>query len=201
MKDFFSKLWSKENLNDPNGHIAFIYDIHKRMREKELILVYEGEFSQDITKAFVSLAEQNLDKNKEDRSVKRKVFNVMVECLQNIVKHSDPIEEEEAVTHASIFMVGRQGNDYIVSSGNPIVNEKAPELSSFLDKINSLDKEELKKFFKEELKKSRISDKGGAGLGFIDMAKKTGSKLDYYIQRIDERYSFFSFQTKISRSK
>src|SRR3546814_6620667 len=65
----------------------FIYDLHSRMINRNLILVYHGEFTQETTKSILSMAERSLQASQEDAAVKRKVFNVMVESLQNIVKH------------------------------------------------------------------------------------------------------------------
>ena len=39
--------------------------------------------------------------------------------------------------------------------------------------------EELKVHYLEKLKTTELSDKGGAGLGMIDMARKSGNKLGY----------------------
>jgi hypothetical protein len=64
----------------------FIYDLHRTMMSQNLILVYQGDFTQESTKSILSMAERNLDSSGEDSSIKRKVFNVMVEALQNIVK-------------------------------------------------------------------------------------------------------------------
>jgi len=46
-----------------------------------------------------------------------------------------------------------------------------------------------------------LSEKGGAGLGFIDIARKTGQKLVYSFLKIDEEKSFFVLTTTILRVK
>ena len=69
-----------------------------------------------------------------------------------------------------------------------------------LEKINSLDKDGLKMLYKQQIKEGRLSNKGGAGLGFIDIAKKTGNKLYYNFLSINDEYSFFVFTSKISRN-
>ena len=86
----------------------FIYDLHRTMMSQNLILVYQGDFTQESTKSILSMAERNLDSSGEDSSIKRKVFNVMVEALQNIVKHSDELIDGEMRSHAAIFS-HRQG--------------------------------------------------------------------------------------------
>ncbi|GJM60322.1 hypothetical protein PEDI_08740 [Persicobacter diffluens] len=165
------------------------------MLENNLILVYEGEFTQEITKSVLAMAERNMDSIGEESSTKRKVFNVMVECLQNIVKHG----EDEANKQA-IFMIGKENEQYVITSGNPIRNEFVEGLKSKLEEINSLDKEGLKSLYKEIIKNTSISDKGGAGLGFVDMARKSGQELAYDFKPLDDAYSFFSLKTCIRRA-
>jgi hypothetical protein len=41
------------------------------------------------------------------------------------------------------------------------------------------------------LSNSEFSSKGGAGLGLIEMAKKTGNKLDYDFLQFDSEHSYF----------
>ncbi len=176
-----------------------VYDLHSIMLQKNLILVYEGEFTQEITKSVLSMAERNMDSVGEESSIKRKVFNVMVECLQNICKHADEIPVPEA-RNAAIFMIGKHNNEYIITSGNPIANDKVEMLSEKLAHINSLDKDGLKTLYKEIITRGNdLSDKGGAGLGFVDMARKSGQKLEYDFHPVNDKISFFSLKTTISR--
>lgn len=187
--------------------MKYIYDLHKTMLARDLILVYEGEFTQEITKSVLAMAERNMDSMGEESSIKRKVFNVMVECLQNIVKHAEESKlvaqgEEEPYNskqNAAIFMIGKQRDKYIITSGNPIRNDLIEDLSARLDKINSLDKDGLKALYKDIIKNTQLSSKGGAGLGFVDMARKSGQKLEYSFEKIDEEHSFFALQTYIAR--
>src|SRR6478609_6273716 len=119
-----------------------VYLIHKTMSDHNLILVYEGEFTQEITKSVLSMAEKNLDSIGEEQSIKRKVFNVMVECLQNICKHADTVEVTE--DKEAIFMIGMENDTYVLTSGNFIYKEHIPALTSRLEELNSLGKEGLK---------------------------------------------------------
>ena len=180
--------------------MKYIYDLHKIMIERNLILIYEGEFTQEITKSVLAMAERNMDSVGEEMGIKRKVFNVMVECLQNIVKHADDLEPHDKLRHNAIFMIGKDNSAYIITSGNPISHDKVPILSSKLEQINSLDKEGLKTLYKEIIKNGDLSEKGGAGLGFIDMARKSGQKLEFDFEPIDSEFSFFSLKTVIPRT-
>ncbi len=183
-----------------------IYSFHKEMLTNNFTLVYEGEITHQITKAFTSLTENKMDSYSEDATMKKKVFHVMVECLQNLSKHADDIRifKDKGYSGNGIFIIGRVGpdnEDYHILTGNIIENSRVPELEAFLDKINELDKNGLKELYKKQMREGTLSEKGGAGLGLIDIARKTGEKLDYSFIEIDKKNSFYTLRTKISRKQ
>ncbi|MCU0438355.1 MAG: SiaB family protein kinase [Raineya sp.] len=181
--------------------MKYVYDLHKTMIANNLIIVYEGEFTQEITKSVLAMAERNMDAIGESANVKRKVFNVMVECLQNIVKHAEDLNEkdDDGLKNNAIFMLGKQINEYIVTSGNPVRNNTVAKIQSKIEQINALDKDGLKDLYKEIIKNTEISDKGGAGLGFVDMARKSGEKLGFSFEPINDEFSFFALRVTVPR--
>ncbi|PLX05560.1 MAG: hypothetical protein C0594_07080 [Marinilabiliales bacterium] len=189
-----------DTTNTKHGFLEFVYDFYKTMKLNEINLVYEGEITHQITKAFTSLTEASMEKEDEPSGVQRKVFHVMVECLQNISKHAenstvlnDPLEGR------GIFMVSRGDDMYKVTTGNVIDNTKVEHLREFIDHINSLNKDELKLLYKKQIKEGRLSEKGGAGLGFIDIVRKTGQPLDVHFLPVNENASFFILISTITR--
>lgn len=177
----------------------FIYDLHRTMMSQKLILVYQGDFTQESTKSILAMAERNLDSSGEEGNIKRKVFNVMVEALQNIVKHSDELVEGQMRSHAAIFLIGKEENRYTIMSGNPIRKGSVASLEEKLNHINSLDKEGLKELYKDIIKNTTISEKGGAGLGFVDMARKSGEKLAFDFPEMSAEYCFFCLTVHVAR--
>ncbi len=184
-----------------NDHMQFVKKFHKTMIEKNFSIVYEGEITQRLIKHFASLAQKNLEEANEISSVRKRVFHVMVEFLQNITKHNTDRTLEEGIAGSGIFIVGKHENVYTITTGNTIKNENIVSLKMMLENINKLDKDGIKELYMKKLKESRLSEKGGAGLGFIDIAKKTGEKLEFHFERIDDKSSFFILRTKIARFK
>ncbi len=76
--------------------MEYIDELRKTMAEHKLIFMYEGEFTQDIILSLLRVAEKKMNALGENLKVTRKVFNVMTECLQNIVKYSDQVPNENA---------------------------------------------------------------------------------------------------------
>ncbi len=187
--------------NTQINFLDYVYEVFETMRSKEINLVYEGEITHDVTKAFASLTETNMENQQENSSVQRKVFHVMVECLQNISKHAEAYENTYASKDGrGIFMVHKSENKYSITTGNVISKTKIPELKKLLDHINTLNKDELKDLHKKQIKEGRLSEKKGAGLGFIDIARKTGNKLIYNFKELNNENSFFILTSTILRN-
>lgn len=180
--------------------LEFAYQLYKTMKTNEINLVYEGEVTQEITKTFTSLTEKNMARSEEPNQVQRKVFNVMVECLQNISKHADTLSDETDDDRRGIVMVSKGDDSYKIITGNVIRNSKIPGLKESLEHINSLDKAGLSSLYKQQIMEAKLSEKGGAGLGLIDIAKKTGSKLSYQFKELNEDMSFFILTSTIKRN-
>jgi hypothetical protein len=179
-----------------------IYGFYSDVKTHGFSIVYKGEINQTITKAFTSLAEDSLDRISEEPFIKKKVFHVMVECLQNLYKHSDDtIKADEKFSANGIFIIGRTEDTYYVITGNTVGNYKKEYLTKLIDHINSLDKDELKHLYIQQMKEGALSDKGGAGLGFIDIARKTGQKFEYHFENLTDDNFFFVLKSTIARVK
>ena len=182
------------------NYMDFVSKFHQTIRNQNIMLVYEGEITQTITKAFSSMTEQNIDDEMDSSRTKKRVYHVMVECLQNVAKHAD--EEttgEPEIPGRGIFMISNNEDKYMVTTGNIVANDKIEMIKGMLDKFNSLDPDEIKAEYKRMIKASRLSEKAGAGLGFIDIVKKTGNNIEYYFDSINDKTSFFIQKSVINR--
>lgn len=169
------------------------------MIENGFSLVYLGEFSHDITKMFTSMAETDMEKNSEERSVQRKVYHVMVETLQNMNKHSDEIKERNIGN--GLFIIGKKQDTYYVITSNKVAKNHKDHLENALISVNSASPQELKEMYKRQIKEGSLSNKGGAGLGLIDIARKTGETLNYQFLQLDDENFFFILKVEINSKK
>ncbi|MCK4661517.1 MAG: SiaB family protein kinase [Bacteroidales bacterium] len=177
--------------------LDFGFELFQGMQKDNLNYIYRGLFTQTITDNIIALTEINLDKSKESSKIKKRVFSIMVEGLQNITRH----QEEHLINElnsSGIFVIQQKNNKYFVTTGNLIVKNNIEPLTKQLHKINSLEKDELKQYYKEVLNDNIISSKGGAGLGLIEMARKSGNKLAFDFREVNDEYSYFYLHTEIS---
>ena len=179
-----------------------IYDIFKKLDERNILLSFKGMVTSELLTTILSIMESKMDAYDEKPKVKKKVFNVLVECLQNLYHHIDKdainAEEKETFDNSALLMIAKNTDDYQIMTGNYMETKNVEELKGKLDLVNSMDKVELKAYYKEILSNGTRSTKGTAGLGMIDIARKSGQKLDYYFEEIDTKMTFFSLTVKIA---
>lgn len=180
--------------------ISFVHKLHVDLKSKNIMLAFEGGFTQNLTKNILFLAENRLTQTGEHISVKKKVFNVMMECLQNISKHAGSKKPIEG-THDGIFIIGKDSNGYFLISGNFIENQKINELEQKINEVNSLDKDGLRSLYKSKIQEGELSENSTAGLGLIDIARKSGNKLKYDFFKVNENQSFYTLTTYVVKPK
>ena len=181
------------------NYMGFVQDFHRAMLDHKLQLVYEGEVNQAITKAFAALAEKNMSEDNVDLGTIKRVYHVMVESLQNISKHADDIDTGEPIRPGKgIFLVGGNDDGFVITTGNVVNNSRIEVIKSLIDKVNGLSQEEVKELYVKQMREARLSDKGGAGLGFIDIVKKTGNVLEYHFEPLNDRTSFFILKSTVT---
>jgi hypothetical protein len=133
--------------------------------------------------------------------LKKKVNNILVECLQNVYHHMEDFNEDEKTDDLAgsiMFLICQdKQNNYRIITGNHLLNTNVEKLKNKIDVINAMSPEELKNHYLETLKSTELSKKGGAGLGMIDMARKSGKKINYRFDPVNERISFFSLMISV----
>jgi len=162
------------------------------------MLSFKGNVTSELLTSVLQIMESKMDRLNEPNRIRKKVYNILVEALQNLYHHMDRQTSTAENGHNTvIFMIGKSKEVYSIFTGNFIRNENIDALKSRLEKINSMKPEELKAFYKEVLNNGMMSEKGGGGLGMIDIARKSGQKLSYDFQQVDNDYSFYSLNINI----
>lgn len=168
------------------------------MERNQIMLSFKGDITSELLTSVLQIMESKMDNLQEEPKIKKKVYNVLVECLQNLYHHMDDENGTETIKSA-IFMIGKVEGQYNIITGNYIKVDNVSGLKKRLDDINALSKEELKDYYKEVLNNGEMSMKGGGGLGMIDIARKTGQKLNYNFMPVDDKFSFFSLNIKVAQ--
>lgn len=169
-----------------------LYDFYLNLKNDNQCLLYNGNFSDNITFKIIEIIEANIKHQNESLKTQKRVSYLMAECFQNIIRHGDNSEKETLKKSSSnFFMTRNYAGKYYILSGNRIKNTNIAVVKSQIDQINSLNADELKKMHHQVLRFGKVSKKGGAGLGLIDMARKSGYKIGYKFVTLDPETSLF----------
>ncbi len=182
------------------GFIKSVLNIYDEMTENGISIVYLGGFHHQITKMFTRMAEEDMGRKDEQKSTIRKVYSVMVETLQNITKHSDEIIDKFHIGKG-LFLIGQKDDIYYVITANKVTLQKKKYLEQTIKEVNQSSRDELKMMYKKQITEGCISEKGGAGLGLIEVAKRTRNKLVYQFLPLDDENEFFILKAEINAKK
>ncbi len=177
-----------------------IHDFYNKMEEGNIMLSFKGVVTSDLLTSILQIMETKMETLDEPPKIKKKVYNILVECLQNLYHHIDEDDKRTKLDEKSaLFMIRKIDGEYSIMTGNYMSLDNVDLMRGRLDRINEMDQEELKVYYKEVLNNGQMSAKGGGGLGMIDIARKSGKKLEYKFDEVDNEYSFFSLNVKVAQ--
>jgi hypothetical protein len=169
----------------------FVSDQIKRMSKPDVLYFFQGVIDESITEKITELMEQHFNKNEIPSDRRKKFYLIMVECVQNVYHHQLRPEDNHGNFESGIMVSTDNTTNYRIVSGNHIVNSSIPHLTEKIEKMNAMTPEQLRAYYQEQLAVAELSEKGGAGLGILDMARKSKMPLEYEFVPINDKYSFF----------
>jgi hypothetical protein len=181
-------------------HDNIAYPLYKHTKGGRLEYSYRGIVDSTIVEYILALAEANFSDSKEQIMVRKRVYFIIVECLQNITRHQDVYDDPD-FDQSALFILKRKERSYSVTSANLIYDTAIESLRGKIEKINAMDADQLKAYAKEVLSNGTFSSKGGAGLGLIEMARKSGTKFQYEFVPTKYGMSMFYMNLEIPMSK
>jgi hypothetical protein len=189
---------NKFDIEEPFVHgVEVIYD---NFISNGINLMYIGKFNHNIIKMFSAMAEDDMKNGSVDLGTKKRVYHTMVEILQNMNRHSDEIAEASHVGRG-LFMIGKKKENYFIITSNKVKNSNIKTLKDSIELINESTLEQLNELYTNQLRFGKITEKGGAGLGLLDIARKTSKALQFNFLPINKYYSYFILKVVVDRRK
>lgn len=166
-----------------------------------LSFVYSGNFHDEHSARLIAMGEEFLDQEGSSRTVRGKLAFIMVEAYQNIVRHRAPLPEpQRSGDGRSMFLLRCSATEQEVTTMDPVGEADAIRLRTDLDRLGQLDQKEMKQDFLRGLQSEQRSDRGGAGLGLLEMARRSGNPLRHAFAPIDTEHQLFTLQVLLGRA-
>ena len=132
------------NVNPLTSHRIDIFE--KEAGNSGVVLHhFEGEITEEVLTETLKSVEALLEEKEADFKKSRKVYNILVEALQNLFHHTDAQAPEElnngVQKKTAKFILAQKNEEYNILVANYIDKDNIPTLKSKLDKVNGLDKQ------------------------------------------------------------
>jgi len=165
--------------------------------DRELVVLHYGTFTDVKINSFLKIVEDSILEIGSKRQIMRRICSLLVETLQNTFNHS--IKDNKGNRNSALCITHDKDNFHL-STGNLISAEDIVPLTQKLSSINGMTPNELRKLYIETLCNDNFNQKGGAGLGFLTMAKKIEGKIGYEFINVDQKSAYFILDLKIAKA-
>ena len=135
-----------------------------------------------------------LDSTNFDLVTIKRTYSISIELLYNIIYHGVKFNNE---TPELNFNIRVDEKHVYLQSSNYISYKDVDSFRSTLCNLNLKSFDELRKMKGNQIKNGGITEKGGAGLGLIDICMKSGNHVDMNLKTINEDIDWMTLEVKI----
>ncbi|MCL2665488.1 MAG: SiaB family protein kinase [Defluviitaleaceae bacterium] len=173
-------------------------------------VIYNGPMWDDGIKGLAEMVRTHLMHDQLSGNMSKAIFSVFVEQVTNILmysaekeKYTQPPENKVVDVSIGTVIMGNKTDKrdtFFVQTKNAVKNENVVFLSEKIDHLNTMDKSQLRQFYKEKMRCENDSpDSQGAGLGLIEIARRATAPISYSFEPISENLSSFTLYVEITQ--
>ena len=167
------------------------------MTESSGLLNYSGQLDYKTVDILLNEMKESAGFSDLDKETGRRVYAIVVECLENIIKYSAESTKGKPATWPRIS-VEKQKDKILVNACNLIEADKADCLILKLERINSMDDTALIARLEEKINKEHKKDEMGAGLGLMLIKLKSGNNIEFSLKTLDEQTNYLEFKISVN---
>ena len=176
-----------------------LYKLKNDFLKNGITFCYSGYITEGTLVGIGDAIKKKLILDETDIQTSKVIFSIFVEQVQNMIRYSAETDKNDGSkeVRSGILTVGRENQRFFISCGNKIDIEDVPRLEQILIQIQKMDKKELKKAWKEGLRSGPPKGSKGAGIGFIDIARKARGGIEFDFKKLDQEKAFFSLKAYV----
>lgn len=173
--------------------IGFALFLHRELRNARCIFGYSGPFPDEHSARLIELGEAVREGPEEAPVSKGRLGYIMVEAYQNIVRHrSESGGMKPWGDGRSLFMLRCGAHGQRVIAQNPVARQQVEKLDGLLAELHGKDNAALKRRYLEEIQRASRPGARGAGLGLIEMVRRSGGNATWEFTPIDAAHVRFA---------
>lgn len=175
-----------------------LFAMRERFDSQQIMLCFNGPISRSLIEEIGNALRNYLSADHAHPSAAMDVFAVYIEMTQNISHYARIRDWGEQESGATVVVSRDAQGHYVVSAGNLVEQDDGETLVQAVNQLAGLDKTELKALYKAQLRKPRDAEKtSGAGLGLLDIARKSSKPLHASLRPMADGRGFLSLRAVI----
>lgn len=177
-----------------------IFQYYKQTQEDSLPVFFRGPLVHDV---LYNLAECLLEQVKDSEKIKNKVLSAFIELAQNIKLYSAErlvVDNEDKDVGVGVMTFQVTTNGYLVCAGNLVKNEEVKSMNDKIAYINSLDRDNLNKYLREERNRSLDDGLDGGNTGLIELVKRSNNPIRMETTIMNQQFTFITLEVTINKS-
>jgi hypothetical protein len=171
-------------------------------KEGIVFLTYGGFLSQALIAGMTEALEKEASTNDLPLGDSNNIFTIFIELSQNMMNYSKAIlKNSNKVESEGLIVVGKNDdNTYFIQSQNVVSGVDKEKIEPKLINIQSLNRDEIKKKYRELRRSGKNTHHKGGGIGFYEIGKRA-DKIEYGFRAISEDKYYFQFKAYIKVKK
>ena len=176
-----------------------IREWYEEVSQGSVPISFFGQVSKEIITGLLSEIEDLAEKDGLSKTLKKKIYGISLELLQNIFHHADnPNTRSDSNTGEAVFVILNLDKGYEIIIGNFVRRIHIRKMRDRIKQLNSLGRDETRILYKLILNNQQFSQKGGGGLGLIDISRKVDGSLGFETFKFNSEYFFLRFSIVVS---
>ncbi|PJC85610.1 hypothetical protein CSW98_13595 [Vibrio sp. HA2012] len=159
-----------------------------------VFLSYGGFLTQTLISGMTEALEKEAASTDLSQKVSNNIFTIFIELSQNIMNYAKTHPEVNGnhFCNKSLMVVGQnpKTNGYYIISRNQIDESDKHKIETRLAEVEGLSKDELRVLYREKRKQNRDTEGNGAGIGFIEVARRCDQIEHYFSPLEGKKYNF-----------
>lgn len=170
-----------------------LVELRTVFNQNKIILCFNGPMSRSLIVEIGSALKNYLQAEQTIMSSAMDIFGIYIEMSQNIRHYAQKNNYDDVSASATIIVARNDENHYLVQAGNIIKKSDSALLLKRINELANMSDIDLKAAYKKQLREPRPEcATTGAGLGLIDIARKSSKPLSAKVSPIDDETLFFS---------
>jgi len=173
-----------------------VHSLYRLLEGARCAFLYRGSFNEGLAPELIVLGEVAADQAERGKTHSQRLAFIMVEAFQNITRHRSDAADAEC-----FFALRATARGEDVIAVNPVRADEIEALEQAIARLGGTGKSHLKSLFLDRLRDGGHSARGGAGLGLIEMARRSGNGIRHKLLPLEQGHALFALHVPLGETQ